>query len=300
MNAFIDRPQQDNHGGHLRVLRAASVFLLVAVLAVSLAACEKKGRPSATREDFVGIWACFKSKVDNQEEFRKKGEGLNQFLIIMKDGTAWEAVTTDGANPVGMEYQWHMTLEDKRTGEDSGIVLVNDQYTNPYTYYEADAQRMEPHFVDKRLVRGNLAIDYGHRVDYYEKVSDDPYDPAWVPSAGKNADPAAKAPAIPNEAIEWTEAPAHIGETVTVRGPVKDSSFISESNGQPTYINIGAAYPDPSRVSVVVWGEDRGNFPGDPEGMYLGKTICVTGELYAYDNATYVKVAMPDQITVLD
>ena len=50
---------------------------------------------------------------------------------------------------------------------------------------------------------------------------------------------------------------------------------------------------------MVVWGENRGNFPDAPESMYQGKTVCVTGELYSYDNTTYVKVATPDQVTVL-
>ena len=147
--------------------------------------------------------------------------------------------------------------------------------------------------------KGNLAGDYGYRIDYFEKVSNDPNDPAWLPAIAASPASETNAPGIPDGAIDWTEAKGHIGETVTVYGPVKDSSYLRESNGQPTYIDIGAAYPDDSRVSMVVWGEDRGNFPDDPECMYLGKTVCVTGELYAYDNATYVKVARPDQVQVL-
>lgn len=106
--------------------------------------------------------------------------------------------------------------------------------------------------------------------------------------------------AVPEGAIDWTEASSHIGEVATVCGPVKDSSFLEASNGQPCYIDVGAAYPDDSRVSIVVWGEDRANFPEAPESLYQGKTICVTGELYAYNNATYVKVSSPDQVKVLD
>ena len=106
--------------------------------------------------------------------------------------------------------------------------------------------------------------------------------------------------ALPEYAISWQEAPQHIGEVVTIYGPIKDSSFLAESNQQPTYIDIGAAYPDNSRVTMVVWGEDRGNFPDNPEAMYLGKTVCVTGELYAYEGATYVKVSSSNQIMVLD
>ena len=105
---------------------------------------------------------------------------------------------------------------------------------------------------------------------------------------------------VPEDAISWQEAPQHIGETVTVYGPVTGTEYASASNNQPTFINIGAAYPDDSRVTAVVWGEDRNSFPYPPETIPTGKTVCVTGELYAYDNATYVKVTSPNQLTVLE
>jgi hypothetical protein len=106
-------------------------------------------------------------------------------------------------------------------------------------------------------------------------------------------------PQISNGAIDWTEAAQHIGETVTIYGPVAGSTYASTSNGQPTYIDIGASYPDARRVSIVVWGEDRGNFSVLPENAYLGEPICVTGEIYVYDNACYIKVQSPSQIQVM-
>ena len=47
-------------------------------------------------------------------------------------------------------------------------------------------------------------------------------------------------------------------------------------------------------------GENRGNFPGDPESIYLGKTVCVTGEIYEHDGIPYIRVASADQVKVLD
>ena len=300
MNAFISKSHQENRGGRFHALRAMFLVLIIAVLAVSLVACEKPGRPNATREDFVGIWACYKSSADGKEANYKIGEGINQFLVINKDGSAYILVTMDGGNLQGMECRWRQTQESKSQGTDSGISLEGANFTNNFTYYDTGSKGMETHFVDKRLVKGNLAVDYGDRNDYYEKVSNDPGDSKWAALIGSGSSTSGGASGIPDGAIEWTEASSHIGEIVTVHGPVKDSSFLNESNEQPTYIDIGAAYPDGSRVSMVVWGEDRGNFPGEPESMYLGKTVCVTGELYAYDNATYVKVASPDQVKVLD
>jgi hypothetical protein len=112
--------------------------------------------------------------------------------------------------------------------------------------------------------------------------------------------PESSKPQIPDGAIKWTKAGKHVGETVTVYGPVKGSKYASTSNGEPTYIDIGASYPDSSRVSIVVWGEDRGSFSGSPEDMYLGETIAVTGEVYTYSDACNIEVSDPSQIRIVE
>lgn len=115
-------------------------------------------------------------------------------------------------------------------------------------------------------------------------------------SAGSITPKAESKGAAPAGAIAWQEAPQHIGETVTVYGPVVDIDFATSSNGQPTFIDLGAAYPSSKRVTIVIWGEDRGAFPSPPESMYAGKTLYVTGELYVYNNACNIKVTSPSQI----
>lgn len=112
--------------------------------------------------------------------------------------------------------------------------------------------------------------------------------------------PGSAKPQIPDGAINWTEAGKHVGETITVYGPVAGSKYANTSNNQPTYIDIGARYPDSSRVSIVVWGEDRDNFSGSPEKVYLGKTVSVTGEVYIYSGACNIKVQSPSQIRVIE
>lgn len=105
---------------------------------------------------------------------------------------------------------------------------------------------------------------------------------------------------IPDGAIEWSEALSHIGETASVYGPVKGSSYLPETEGQHTYIDLGAEYPDEHRASMDILGKNRGNFTGDPENLYLGKTVCVTGEIYEHDGVAYIKVTSADQVKVLD
>ena len=98
--------------------------------------------------------------------------------------------------------------------------------------------------------------------------------------------------------IEWTQAVAHAGESLTVCGPVASAHFASDSNGQPTFLNIGNAYPDPQRFTVVIWGRNRGNFDPLPEEAYLEKEICVTGEIELYQGMPEIEVESPAQILI--
>ena len=105
---------------------------------------------------------------------------------------------------------------------------------------------------------------------------------------------------IPSGAIDWTEAGQHVGQVVTVYGTVAGARFIESGNGQPTFINIGVDHPNQNRVTAVIWGGNRGNFPQAPEAMYRGRTITVTGEVYIFDGAANIEVTSPAQIQIVE
>lgn len=97
--------------------------------------------------------------------------------------------------------------------------------------------------------------------------------------------------------IGWDEAAQHIGEEMTVCGPVIGAHYAQSSQGQPTFLNIGNDYPSPERFTAVIWGEDRSNFSAQPEDYYLGRYVCVSGLIEAYEGIAEVKVEDPGQIT---
>ena len=106
-------------------------------------------------------------------------------------------------------------------------------------------------------------------------------------------------PAIPDGAISWQQASNHIGEVVKIFGPVKSTKYASTSNGSPTFLDLGATYPNTSRVTITIWGRNRSAFSNAPEKLYSGKTLCVTGEVYLYKGVCNIEVTSPSQITVL-
>ena len=286
-----------------RTARVVAAALLAAALALLLTACSRPSRPHASNADYVGIWICIDYHDDKGTTAVELGKGYNQYIFIHKDGTA-QLATTDQLSAIVRDCEWYRTQEDDVLKTDYGIMLDDHGLLFPFTYFRSSDEYMEPRLTEERLTEGDLAADYGYRTDYFQKVSNDPDDPDWIPDWLSDATPASElnfeSPDVPEGAITWDKASSHIGEYVTVLGPAVASEYMSSSNEQPTYIDIGEAYPDDDRVSLVVWGEDRDSFPDDPEDMYLHRTICASGELYEYDGAPYMKISSPDQIEVLD
>ncbi len=117
-----------------------------------------------------------------------------------------------------------------------------------------------------------------------------------TPPIAPEPSPKTETPPTPAGAISWDKAKDHIGDRTTVCGPVVGTKYGATSSGKPTWLNIGKDYPSSERFVVIIWGENRGNFPQPPEDYYLGKTICVTGLIQEYEGIPQIEVTTPDQI----
>ncbi len=99
-------------------------------------------------------------------------------------------------------------------------------------------------------------------------------------------------------AIQWYDAINYIGTYGTVIGPVVAAYWAEESRGKPTFLNIGAPYPDPGRFTVLMWIDARWKFDFPPEEVYLGSTICVTGTIELYEGSAEMIIEGPEWIWI--
>ena len=98
------------------------------------------------------------------------------------------------------------------------------------------------------------------------------------------------------DSIPWSEAKNHIGQRITVYGPVVSTFYHKEGKGRPTFLNIGNPHPNPDRFTIVIWGDKRANFTQAPETYYSNKTIYVHGLIEEYKGVPQIIVDSPDQI----
>ncbi len=111
--------------------------------------------------------------------------------------------------------------------------------------------------------------------------------PATQPAATQPATTSASVPEI-----TWDEAGKHVGETVTVTGPVKGTHVTT--GGKALVLNIGKDFPDPTRFTVMINTDEKN--PAAPE-TYADKTVSVTGKIVLYRKVPEIKTD-PAGVTV--
>lgn len=104
--------------------------------------------------------------------------------------------------------------------------------------------------------------------------------------------------ALCDTAQDWSGARQLVGSAGLITGPVVSVRSAPDEPGSPTFINLGADYPDPSRVTVVIWGDDLDNFDAPPADAYSDETLCVFGDVRDYQGAVQIPVAEPRSIVV--
>ncbi len=82
---------------------------------------------------------------------------------------------------------------------------------------------------------------------------------------------------------------------VRVKARIAGVSYSKSSTGRPTFIDLGHAFPKQARLTLVIWGRDRLNFPRAPERMFRrGQLVCAQGFVSWYRGVAQIEVALWD------
>ena len=95
--------------------------------------------------------------------------------------------------------------------------------------------------------------------------------------------------------INLKDVSKHVGDSVTVCGKIFSGKFLDKSNNQPTFLNMGAEYPN-QVLSIVIWGNTRKLFSYKPEEKLKNKNVCVTGKIETYKNKPQIVIQKVQQI----
>jgi hypothetical protein len=90
------------------------------------------------------------------------------------------------------------------------------------------------------------------------------------------------APTTAPAMITWETAKDHVGQLVTVTGPVVGNHDF----GGAVVLNVGKDFPAASRFTVFITADNRSAMPDD---LYKGKTISVTGTIKMYHNVPEIE-----------
>jgi hypothetical protein len=95
------------------------------------------------------------------------------------------------------------------------------------------------------------------------------------------------------QTLTTAQAKAHLGESATVCGKVAGEKTATSSRGDPTFINLDAAYPN-QVFTILVWGDDRKNVGELP---HVGSRVCVTGMIQDYKGVPEIVVRSKAQLS---
>ena len=103
--------------------------------------------------------------------------------------------------------------------------------------------------------------------------------------------------AFSQTSVKLEDAAKHVGDSVTVCGKVAGGIFLEQMENGPTFLSLGAAYPD-QLLTLVIWKDQRGQYEIAPETQFMDKDVCVTGKIVIMRDRPQIVIYKKDQIKV--
>lgn len=104
--------------------------------------------------------------------------------------------------------------------------------------------------------------------------------------------------------IDWTQAPAHIGETVIIGGTLVDTYYDRSDPGTTNgamFLNFTPYERNSTDFYAVIFPDHYHEFPGArADEFYLNKTVLVTGTIGTFNGRPFIELESFEKITVVE
>ncbi len=97
--------------------------------------------------------------------------------------------------------------------------------------------------------------------------------------------------------IKLDDVNKHIGDSVKVCGKVYGIRQVATAKNEPTFINLGGAFPN-QLLTVVIWNDVRKTFEKAPEELFKDKEICVVGKVELFRERPQIVLREKGQVVV--
>lgn len=99
-------------------------------------------------------------------------------------------------------------------------------------------------------------------------------------------------------ALATDELLSRQGEIKIVQGIVAGGYYAESLEGQPTFLDFHD--PGEGYFKAIIWGDNRDEFPPNPETYYLDRTVRVKGLIETYKGMPEVVLREPSQIWIVE
>ena len=97
--------------------------------------------------------------------------------------------------------------------------------------------------------------------------------------------------------IELKDISKHIGDSIVVCGKIYGGKFLETTSNQPTFLNMGAPYPN-EPLTLVIWGSTRKIMTYVPEKKLQNKNVCITGKVEVFKAKPQIVIREEKQISI--
>jgi len=99
-------------------------------------------------------------------------------------------------------------------------------------------------------------------------------------------------------AAHWSKAQRFLGRRATLKGRIAAVTYRPDESGRPTWINVGASYPNDNRLDLIIWGRNRARFRSLLSRLSTGREVCAQGVVERYRGTYQIELTRPAQVRI--